>query len=106
MTKPKPSIRVTHSGHKHFIKPNRIGENMLKEKDKETVIFHIRKPFKKQRGNQFYYDYSDRGQGNYCGSPETEFDVPHKSVAREWSKLQTHYVPCEQCCFISAFGKN
>ena len=80
---------------------------MLKEKDKETdVIFHIRKPLKKQRGNQYYYDYSDRGQGNYCGSPETSFDVPHKSEARSWSSLQTHYVPCKQCCRIRAFGEN
>ena len=76
---------------------------MKKETD---VIFHIRKPLKKQRGNQYYHDYSDRGQGNYCGSPETLFDVPHKSEARSWSSLQTHYVPCKQCCRIRAFGEN
>lgn len=66
------------------------------------VIFHIRKPLKKQRGNQFYYDYSDRWQGNYCGAPETSFDIPYKSEARSWSSLQTHYEPCRECCRIRA----
>jgi hypothetical protein len=68
------------------------------------TIYHIRRPLKKQRGNQFYKDYS-RGQGTYCGAPETAFDVPHRGRACEWTNAQIHHIPCKECCRIRAKTK-
>ena len=41
-------------------------------------MMHIRKQLIKARGNQFYRDKSNRGNGNLCGSPETSYDIPWK----------------------------
>jgi hypothetical protein len=40
------------------------------------MIMHIRRPLRAARGNQFYRDKSDRGQGTYCGAAETAYDIP------------------------------
>lgn len=57
------------------------------------VIYHIRKPLKTQRGNQFYKDRSDRGRGTLCGAAETSFDIPYSNPAPAWDK----YAPCGKC---------
>jgi hypothetical protein len=76
-----------------------------RRKQKSTdIVFHIRRALKKQRGSQFYYDYSDRNQGTYCGAPETAFDIAHKDLCVSWTDKQAHYVPCKECSKIRAFG--
>lgn len=48
-------------------------------------IYHIRKPLRPSRGNQFYRDKSDRGQGTYCGAPEGYKDIPNKWKPQTWN---------------------
>ena len=69
------------------------------------IVFHIRRPLRKNRGSQFYRDYSNRGQGTYCGAPETTFDAAHSHRAVSWTNLETHYVPCKLCCELRALEK-
>ena len=53
--------------------------------------FHIRRPLRKARGTQYYRDRSDRGQGTYCGLPETDRDIGPND--RIWDVAAT----CQHC---------
>ena len=64
-----------------------------------NVIYHIRRPLKKQKGNQFYRDRSIRSNGTYCGAPETSQDIACKDRAERWTNDEnTTYIPCRECC--------
>ena len=57
-------------------------------------IFHIRRPLRRAGGNQFYRDKSNRGQGTYCGKPETAYDVDKVRDAVPFNNR----TPCADCC--------
>ena len=54
------------------------------------MIFHIRRKLRKQKGNQFYKDYSDRSNGTYCGADMTDKDIA-------WNEKATPFLDCEPC---------
>jgi hypothetical protein len=57
------------------------------------MIYHIRKPPKAARGNQWYKDHSNRDQGTYCGADVTDHDVGHHDKATPWGE----WTPCRVC---------
>ncbi len=64
----------------------------------KNQIYHIRKPFKKQRVNQYYKDYSNRGNGTFCGAIETSFDTRHSEKAVDWAnKAGIAFKACKAC---------
>jgi len=66
-----------------------------------NVIFHIRRPLKKQKGNQFYKDRSNRSNGTYCGAEETAHDVGWMGQAERWiNDKGVVFEPCEACIMI------
>ena len=58
-----------------------------------TTVFHIRRPLRAARGSQFYRDRSDRGQGTYCGAPETAYDTNSLRDAVPFNGRE----PCQAC---------
>ena len=63
-----------------------------------TQIYHIRKPFKKQKVNQWYKDYSNRGNGTFCGADETDLDIRHSEKADDWiHKAGIIFEACKIC---------
>ena len=67
-----------------------------------ATIYHIRKPLRRARGNQYYRDDSNRGQGTYCGASETEFDIPHRDKAVTWFGKNGAYAACVKCIMARA----
>jgi hypothetical protein len=61
------------------------------------VIFYIRRALRPAGGNQWYKDRSDRGQGTYCGAPETAYDVPHRDRNRAESYQLDGRELCPAC---------
>lgn len=57
------------------------------------MIYHIRKPLKMSKRNQWYKDTSDRGNGTFCGAPETEYDILPNQKAIIWG----NHEPCSDC---------
>ena len=64
-----------------------------------ATIFHIRKPLRPARGSQFYKDRSNRGQGTYCGAPETQWDIKHSWKAEPFAGNFAVGIlePCQEC---------
>lgn len=74
-----------------------------------ATTYHIRRPRRPARGNQFYRDRSHRSQGTYCGAVETQYDVSHgtrvdtdKAVS---SDAFAGFKPCQACVDLRAAEK-
>ena len=48
---------------------------------------------KKQKGNQWYRDTSNRSNGTYCGADETAYDITWRDKAENCGE----YTPCLDC---------
>ena len=72
----------------------------------EAITYHIRRPLRPARGNQFYRDESDRGRGTYCKAPETDHDISHRDKARPWVVGGVDYEPCADCSRIRQEEQN
>lgn len=67
----------------------------------KLVIYHIRRPLRRARGNSFYRDKSDRGQRTFCGASETLCDCAHRSLAVIWIDYNgCVHMPCLDCVSI------
>lgn len=65
------------------------------------TVYHVRRKLRRQRGNQFYRDKSDRGRGTYCGADCGEYDVSHGSKIAEWTRADGELmVPCPECVML------
>ena len=58
------------------------------------ILYHIRRPLRRSRSTNFYRDRSDRGQGTFCGAPETQYDVTHRDRVEENCE---RFTLCPQC---------
>lgn len=61
------------------------------------MIYHIRRRLRRQEGNQYYKDYSNRGQGAYCGENYTDHDIKWRD------KIYT--TATWQCCPVCAAAR-
>ena len=64
-----------------------------------TQTYHIRQLLTPQRGNCFYKDQSNRGNGTVCGAPETIYDCrwADRYRANNWVHNNKTYIICEEC---------
>ena len=65
------------------------------------MIYHIRRRLKKQRGNQWYKDRSNRSNGTYCGAGYTDHDIVWNDKAEEFNGWE----PCKECVKLRENGR-
>jgi hypothetical protein len=66
------------------------------------MIYHIRKKYKVQRGNQFYKDRSDRNNGTFCGSEMTDHDIRYYEKIYEFNE----WACCPECEKLRSENRN
>jgi hypothetical protein len=60
---------------------------------------HILRQFRKQGGNQFYKDRSNRSQGTFCGAPVVAFGVVrwYEKCVPWTNEAGEQFEPCAEC---------